>query len=152
MKAIRIQRTMFSIVLATVCISIYADPAPGQFSFVDNFNDGNLEDGIPVTWDGLDDPEGTIEIKDGDLLITPTEATCCVGTFTQSSHRNLTIRMQARLLGEPEDGAFIGTSFRDGRAGDGELYWAGITEKGELAAGYLQDDRTIVGESSVFIC
>jgi hypothetical protein len=129
------------IACVVVLLCLVSDSQGGEY-FIDDFEDGNAEDGNPVTWVPQVPPlhRGVREVVNGDYVITPTSApgdyyfqsdSVVLGTV----HDGVTIRTQARALDSAVDleSYYLGVFARDTDGSSG--VWAAIADNGRLTIG-----------------
>ena len=83
---------------------------PHTTVFYDNFDDGRIDDGLPITWDRSPQQPGSVDASSGDLVISPSADTSqnvgvAVGV-TEKSARNVSARAQLKIT-ESGGAAFL---------------------------------------------
>ena len=123
--------------LVALVVVLFAQTAYSQ-SFFDDFEDNNLFDGAPITWQS-DRNMGTITAENGDMILTPVSTACCVSAVQDASNLfpHSDIAIDATFQFPTSTAPFVAVGFRDLLdGGTGALYWAGGFATGELAVGY----------------
>lgn len=117
-------------------------------TFSDNFDDGNLTDGLPLTWD-IESDGGLIEPANGDLVIRSPSAQCCPGAWLLLPHEDISIET---VVGMPQNDIFVGLGIREGVDDGPGSYWAGARNSGEIAVGYTATSGSIeIARRGVFL-
>jgi hypothetical protein len=126
------RRAVFRLALFVLTVLGLSAPLQAQ-SFFDDFEDGNLTDGMPASWNTVTSG-GTVTASNGDLVLTSTTGQCCLGSETEFAHDDIAIEA---VFGFPEDDRiFVGLGFRDVLDGVDNTYWAGAFPTGEIGVGY----------------
>jgi hypothetical protein len=104
-----------------VLVLLTADNTKAQF-FTDEFDDGSIDDGMPVSWNdgGLG---GVHDVSSGDLVLTPVENNIVILVVDGFTYGDVTTRTQLMVSGPGYREAGI---FARGVEGEG-LYRAGIS-------------------------
>jgi hypothetical protein len=116
----------FAFVFSTASVSI-AHGSPFQ---LDDFEDGNAEDGSPFTWTPGGAPGGTRTVINGDYLISNSALSSSYAPEA-SGVRDATITTQLRMTSAGNNG-FAGIFVRSPTTAS---YWAGIDWNGTLYVG-----------------
>lgn len=132
----------------TLALLFQATAAASTF-FYDDFEDGSVVDGSPVTWNETYPPwnTGTREVIDGSYVLTPGFDAIRSNYWENDSNveglvfRDFSIRTQARVLGT-ENGVAIGFNARDthpqspdGQTGRNIYAWLGTDGSMEIGLG-----------------
>jgi hypothetical protein len=98
--------------------------------FFDNFNDGNAQDGTPVSWVPVSGFPGTFDASSGDFFLAPSQRaiTAAVPAFTLD---DASIRTQVRILQPSAPGGGVELLARGNRA-TLATYLAGLSEQGTV--------------------
>jgi hypothetical protein len=99
--------------------------------FLDDFNDRNITDGAPVTWQPLMDfADGDFDASSGDLVIRPRSAIAGLLSLVQDydTLTDTSIRAQVSVTGS-SNGLVLGAR-ANGNART--AYWGGVTASGQL--------------------
>lgn len=113
------------------------EPEPTTFSFRDDFEDGNMADGNPVTWAPGRASGGTREVIGGDLVMQHNDI---AGTVVEGTSQltDVSIRTQLRVLdanGWVFPAVFARSTPNPTRPSLGSFYWGGILGNGDIAIG-----------------
>lgn len=135
MKPLHVSEVLFAIVCCVACLP----HAQGNTIFRDTFNDGDAEDGMPVTWTPLPDRVGNYDASSGDYVLSPIfpgTTDTLRSLAEESTLADTSIRSQVSLQ---NDGSFLIIGARD-------LYFAFIlrTNSGSTRAGITRDDSNTV--------
>lgn len=116
-----------------------------QKFFVDTFDDANLQDRSPVSWDGFFG--GALDASSGDLLFTPSQDLLGIATAGRYNYDDVSMRTQLRV----SDGPFIDAGIFARFNRDNAAYLGTITSGDYLQApsslvisGYINGDYEIM--------
>ena len=147
----RLFQTVVRFVVATVTLaaatSVEAQVSP-EF-FLDDFEDRNIQDDMPVSWSVLGLPQTLADASTGDLVVTPHEAIFVA--VDSHTYDNVSIRTQVAI--PPDKPWFLATLLARGNLVDGTRYTAGITSSTNqhhpnslVIGGYISDFETLYHE------
>ena len=117
------------IVTCSLAVASSAAASADTIFFVD-FNDGNAQDGTPVTWVPLSGFPGTFDASNGDYVLSPSDR-AIVATVPDLFLGDVSIRAQARMLELPATRGGIELIAR-GNIAPVTGYLAGLNNQGRL--------------------
>jgi hypothetical protein len=123
------RKSCFSVVNWFLAIAISA-AASANTIFYDNFNDGNAEDGMPVTWVPVPGFPGTFDASSGDFFLAPSDRAITAGVPALTLG-DASIRTQVRILEPSAPGGGVELLARGDRA-TLVAYLAGLNEQGAV--------------------
>jgi len=136
----------------SIALTFFCGIASAQRSFIDNFEDNNLTDGSPVTWEGDDVDSGAISASGGSMLFQPQVNECCTDAFVAlPKFSDIVIELTVGILSGGD--GFFGVDPREPRDDFSNGYYAGITTvSGELAIGYsISAEDNPIARRGVFL-
>lgn len=115
-------------------------------NFLDDFEDGNLQDDNPVSWTAFGG--STINPVAGSMELTPSLPGNASAYVEDFDHENILIEMTFEYTSAASQ--FVSALFRDRINGMGDVYYAGIFPDGELVIGYFAG-ASMIAERNVFL-
>lgn len=115
-------------------------------SFFDDFEDGMLDDGMPVSWIAR---EGTMQAVAGSMELTPAPSGGASAYVEDFDHENILIEMTFEYTLPASQ--FVTPLFRE-RLFNGlaDYYYAGVFPDGELVIGYFEGPP-VIGARNIFL-
>ena len=93
-------KTFMFLASNVVALTLVGSVATGGIVFLDNFEDGSITDGAPVTWSPVPGATGSFEVIDGDYVLTrPSNSEEMYTVVSQYTFADTSARTQARLIG-----------------------------------------------------
>jgi len=114
------------ILFASFALSTGASGA--AIPFLDDFEDGDATDGMPVSWAIGSDGPATLEVVNGEYVVSPTNLSLVVSSFVEETDvfpdntGDVSVRTKLRLLGRVQSAGVFA------RGTPGGSYFAGITD------------------------